>query len=1140
MEPADSLPLWQYVVTAQRPTSVGAALKCRLGASGRSHLVVRWAAMAQASRSVAFDADWNSKGTRLEVYSFEEQGLRLLLDTPVFGRISAMKSFKPKDRGELLLLLTERCKLCLLSWDSQAQSFVTEAVGDMTERGAAFAENGQIAVLDPGNQMLAFHLYQGMLQLVPVATEGTSRNRAAFFMQHESDKGKGKRSAGTRAGDLGEPFNLPLLAVLYQDVRENRHLRSYYVSAKDKTITDGPLRHSNLEAGASMLIPVPSPSRGILVIGEQSVTYLGDGKKPAISLSFRITIMTCWGSIDDGMGPPRFLLGDRYGNLFLLLLFNQGNEVTELKLEPLGTTSAPSCLVYLDNGHVFVGSHYGDSQLVRLLDEKDDSGELLETLDKYTNLAPILDFAVMDSDKQGQGQIVACCGGFKDGTLRIIRSGVGLNEIADFEMPGLKNVWSLRPHEASNYDELLVLSFVEGTQVLEITGGELNEVSIEGFDPSEPTLHCGNMTGDHFLQITAKGIRLVSASTRLVSDEWLPRQGTRITVATANKVQVLCALGDKTLELFAIEGGKLRHMGSHAFEQEISCLDIAAQPAERSPSELCAVGVWNTQEAVSIRRLPTFETVAVQKLDGDFIPRSVALTNFEGVHHLLVGQGDGRLYDVTLGGPAGSVVLYDKRVITLGTQPITLTRFLDSNGHENVFVGCDRPTVVHSQNRKMLYSQMNLKEALSMSGFSSEEVPNALAIVSEERLKIGTVDQIQKLHIRTVHLREMARRIAYQEQSRTFAILTLQTNRDDATGDEHESSCVRIVDDQTFEVLDSLGLQTNEQGLSIASYEFNVGEQDRPAATVFVVGTAFADPSEDEPQKGRIIVLEVVNKSLRVVAQAEVKGAVYSFAPLDGHFAAGINNKIYVYRPEIPADGPASLVQVCGHHGLVIALTMASRGPYLLVGDLMKSLSLLMFRSEQGKLELVARDADTNWITAAGMLNDDVFIGADNSFNLFTLRRNTDATRDEERRRLELVGEYHVGGNVNRFQKGSLVMTLAETSSVARPNLLFAMSDGSIGSILNISKEHYNTLESLQSSLAKSIHSAGSFGHASWRSFANEKRSNPAHHFIDGDLVEMFLELVPEQQEAVVEGMESQNVDVVEVRRLVEALSRAH
>lgn len=41
-----------------------------------------------------------------------------------------------------------------------------------------------------------------------------------------------------------------------------------------------------------------------------------------------------------------------------------------MKLEWLGTSSWPSCLTYLDNGVVFVGSKYGDSMLVKLHAEK--------------------------------------------------------------------------------------------------------------------------------------------------------------------------------------------------------------------------------------------------------------------------------------------------------------------------------------------------------------------------------------------------------------------------------------------------------------------------------------------------------------------------------------------------------------------------------------------------------------------------------------------------------------------------------------------------------------------------------------------------------------------------------------------------
>jgi DNA damage-binding protein 1 len=44
------------------------------------------------------------------------------------------------------------------------------------------------------------------------------------------------------------------------------------------------------------------------------------------------------------------------------------------------------------------------------------------------NLGPIVDLCVVDLERQGQGQVVTCSGAFKDGSLRIVRNGIGINE----------------------------------------------------------------------------------------------------------------------------------------------------------------------------------------------------------------------------------------------------------------------------------------------------------------------------------------------------------------------------------------------------------------------------------------------------------------------------------------------------------------------------------------------------------------------------------------------------------------------------------------------------------------------------------------------------------------------------------------
>ena len=74
----------------------------------------------------------------------------------------------------------------------------------------------------------------------------------------------------------------------------------------------------------------------------------------------------------------------------------------------------------------------------------------------------------------------------------------------------------------------------------------------------------------------------------------------------------------------------------------------------------------------------------------------------------------------------------------------------------------------------------------------------------------------------------------------------------------------------------------------------------------------------------------------------------------------------------------------------------------VLAGDLMRSMQLLIYRADEGILEIRARDYKTHWMTAVEVLDDDTYLGAENSNNIFTLRKNTDAPSDEDRNRLEV------------------------------------------------------------------------------------------------------------------------------------------
>lgn len=64
-----------------------------------------------------------------------------------------------------------------------------------------------------------------------------------------------------------------------------------------------------------------------------------------------------------------------------------------------------------------------------------------------------------------------------------------------------------------------------------------------------------------------------------------------------------------------------------------------------------------------------------------------------------------------------------------------------------------------------------------------------------------------------------------------------------------------------------------------------------------------------------------------------------------------------------------------------------------------------------------------------------------------------------------------------------------------------------MGVIISLSKQHFGFLQRLQRALTSTIKGLGGFKHAAWRSFCNQRKTTPSVGFIDGDLVEMLLEL---------------------------------
>ena len=71
---------------------------------------------------------------------------------------------------------------------------------------------------------------------------------------------------------------------LLQDNENARHVITFEVALKNKDFVESPWSQNNLDNGAYLLIPVPPPLCGVIIIGEETIVYCKANEFKAIPI----------------------------------------------------------------------------------------------------------------------------------------------------------------------------------------------------------------------------------------------------------------------------------------------------------------------------------------------------------------------------------------------------------------------------------------------------------------------------------------------------------------------------------------------------------------------------------------------------------------------------------------------------------------------------------------------------------------------------------------------------------------------------------------------------------------------------------------------------------------------------------------
>ncbi|KAI5306774.1 hypothetical protein KEM56_007184 [Ascosphaera pollenicola] len=868
------------------------------------------------------------KSNRLEVYALTPDGLSLKHNVAIWGKpiileklVFPTPSSLPngaQDTRDHLFVATDRQVYFTLSWDNDTNQLKTEKkYVDISDPSSRLAQQGDRALIDPKRRYMTLEIYEGNITIIPIVTDkdvSRKRKHGASSAAYSNNTGDGRP---LRAGDLGEPSQCrieellvrsstflhrdsvtapPRLAFLYEDSRSDVRVKVRELKFAEGVAELRPLNifSDKIDAGSSHLIPVPAPAGGMLVLGETSIRYMNDRTNQSFAEPLdEPTVFTCWEQIDE----QRWILADDYCRIFFLMVEYDENKstVSGWKLDLLGKTSHAAVMVHLGGGVVFIGSHQGDSQVLKITE---GSFEVVQT---FTNLAPILDFAVMDLGHRadghvmhefssGQARIVTGSGAFQDGSLRSVRSGAGIEELGILgEMEHAMDLWGLRVKATTPQDmvDTLVVSFVNETRVFDFSaGGEVEELpTFLNFQLDQVTLFAANLTHNRIVQVTEK--RVVIAGSQ--PWQWEPGPGEAITAATANDEHLAVVVNGRKMHEFSIAGNAVGQPRTFEFPENEQISGVNLSPELPSACIICY------PQTAEIRTISFNGSGNELKLSlgtpGEDIPRSVMVAQVlpNGPPSVFVAMADGSIISLTL--DTNTYKPTKQSRILLSSEPASFKKLPRADGIYNVFATCEQPSLIYASEGRIVYSAADTEPGTRLCHFNTEAYPGSVAVATPTKLKLAIVDSERTAQVHSLPVGETVYRTAYSRSERAFGIGSIKRELD--AGVEIVTSHFILADEILFRKLSVYDLHPDELVSSVINFGLPSGQDalgKEVVKDVFAVGTAYADVSGEGDSNGRILMFEVTeNRELDLLLELPLKSACRALSVMGDNNIATIS-----------------------------------------------------------------------------------------------------------------------------------------------------------------------------------------------------------------------------------------------------------
>jgi len=1145
-----------------------------------------------------------ARGKVLELLRPDEAGkVQTVCAQEVFGVIRAFAPFRLTGASkDCIVIGSDSGRIVIVEYDADRNQFVKLHQETFGKSGCRRIVPGQYMAADPKGRAVMIGATEKQ-KLVYILNRDSA---ARLTISSPLEAHRGTHIIYNIVGvDVG--FDNPIFAVIemdYSDADEPggpapdeeeglsfpKHLTYYEL--------DLGLNHvvrkwsERCDDGANMLIPVPGGSdgpSGVLVCGENWVVYRAPGH-PEVrtviprrsSVPEERSVLLVNHTTIKQKGMFLFLAQSEFGDIYKITLDTDNETVSNLHITYFDSVPVCSSICFIKTGFLFAASELSNHGLYQFLSLGEDGDDItvnamtefedtwpsfeprpLKSLllaDEVESICPVLDFKVMDLAQESTPQMYALCGPAHRSSLRVLRHGLSVTEMAVSQLPGNPNaVWTVKKSASEEFDKYIVVSFRNATLVLSI-GETVEEVTDSGLLLTAATLNVG-LVGDDLVQVHPTGLRHIRQDKRI--SEWQTPGKKAIVKAAINSRQVVLALSGGELVYFELDlSGQLSEVEKKDLGQDVACVDLGPVPAGRQRSKFLAVGGFdNTVKLLSLDPDDCLQVMSQQALPTQ--PESLCLIEMDGhltnaggsTLYLTAGLANGVMVRTLVDSQSGT--LSNTRTRFLGTLPVKLSKVM-VNGSPGMLALSTRSWLAYTHQGKQQLNPMSYETLEFASNFTSEVCPEGMVAVTGDTLRILGTERLGEVFNQTTHQLQYTPRKFCKIAAAPSVLAVIETDHNAipvsqlpadapaAMNDEGEeeadeeaaakskmligppkglpgqwASCIRLIEGVNGDTLDLVHFEENEAAFSLAAVTFtNTGQE------YLVVGTVKDMTLYPRTiSAGFLYTYLVINggRNLQLVHKTMVEEVPYALCAFQGRLLVGLGRILRVYDL-----GKKKLLRKCENRAFPnFITTLHSIGDRIIVGDIQESFLFVKYRKLENQLLVFADDTFPRWITAATMLDYDSMVGADKFGNIFVARLpdkvNDDLVDDPTGMKVRpdsglLNGAPHKLIEIMNYHVGEAICSLTKCTLVPGgvEAIVYTTIMGGIGCLVPFtSREDVDFFQHLEMHMRQQMTPLCGREHLAYRSYYY-----PCKDVIDGDLCEQYSLLTNEGQKGISEELD--------------------